>query len=594
MSRFDSTSEDRGKGGSKVKFHLRVHRGKECLRSENPNPEDDSWYLIGSWLSLPNIGEELIGATIAVMSTETAATRRATHCELRYGFIRFLNEMIPDACLQDLNTSTFREFVEWLDATKPDGKPKHGYYGKLHKLSCLKKVIGRISSKLTALGIDHEFPVNPWPGQGTQKPIEKKTISQQYFIDLLSVSIDAYKVTIEEIGPLLSMIDRKVENKTPSYYEDINTLAGLCAAIIIRYDGVLPEREWLKENDIRFFEAVEVQGYMCVARIINPKINDLIPGFIILQCFTHWNDQPLCCLAISNIEKKSGVLGNKYKISSHKNRSRKKVFRSFAKGPEIFNPCNVIDFIESWTRYIRLVAPDNIKNYLFLFVSKFKRTKVGAIRSFAQGTGGLYKEVVDRKIKFFQERKVVPAGGAALRQAGSDYLRDLLKDSEKVKVLLGHSSVTTTDENYRSAEARRRDELTLAGAMTMKERHQGSGGKIDPRGHYEDRSAATPGYRCLDPFQSPVPGQRPGQMCMAYGLCPSCPLSASRSDDVSWGRKLQLRQRYQEAVLSMGTVRFSKRYGESAEALDRSLERLSDVDLSRIRGLILNPIPAVE
>lgn len=590
------------KGALKVKFVRQIRRGKAYLRSENPDPADDSWHEIEAWASLPKVGDVLLEATIAVMTKEKQTTRTATHSALRYGFIAFLNEVKPKAKIEDLCAKTFIEFVKWLGAVGPDGEPKYGYDDKMHKLGALKKIIRRLSPKLSALGIDHQIPVNSWPGEnsgrgkgaGKRKPKDKKSISLQQFIDLLKAAIDAHKDLVKEVDPLLSKIDSKIAKMAETGVSELDTVEGVCAAIIVRYDGLLPEREWLKKRDRGLFRAAEALGYTQIGRIINPTVNDLIPAFIILQCFTHWNEQPLCCLTLTGIDRQAGALKNKYKLSSGKDRAKTMVRKSFSPGDEDFNPCTVVDFIERWSRYIRLSAPKNIGDDLFLYVSKFKGTKVGAVRSLAQPLRGKYELALNRKRLFFEERGVLPAGANALRQAGADYLRDQLKDSQKVSILLGHSTVATTDANYRSSEAQRRDEVALAGAMAMKVRHHESAGKIDPRGHYEDRSAATPGYGCLDPFDSPVVGQIPGRMCTAYGFCPACPLRVLRLDDASWGRRIQLQQRYKQAAISMGTVRFHQRYGLAAEALNTSLMRLSDADLARIGRLTLNPIPELE
>lgn len=609
-SRFDSASNG-GKegpillpkvGALKVKFVRTTRKGKAHLRSENPDPADDSWHEIEAWLSLPNVGEELIEATVAIMSREKQTTRSGTHTSLRYGFIAFLNEVMPNAKLEDLCAETFREFIEWLDAIEPDGEERYSHVDKMHKLGVLRKLIRQLSPKLSALGVDHEVPVNQWPGGNSQqkkggrkrKAKSKETIPLQQFIDLLRAAIEAYEDLVKEIDPLLPEIDKKTAEMTETGISELDSIEGVCATAILRYGGLLPGREWLKTKDRELFRAIEAFGYTRIGRIINPMVNDLIPAFIILQCFTHWNEQPLCCLTLAGVERQAGAFKNKYKLSSYKRRAKSMVRRSFAPGDEVFNPCNVVDFMERWSKHIRLSAPKKIRDDLFLYVSKYKGSKIGAVRSFAQPIGGKYSLTLNRKLAFFKDRGIVPVGGRALRQAAADYLRGLLKDSQKVSILLDHSSVTITDLHYRSREAQRLDEVALAGAMAMKVRHQESDGKIDPRGHYEDRSAATPGYGCVDPFDSPVVGQLSGRMCTAYGLCPPCPLRVLPLDDASWGRRIQLQQRYKQAALSMGTVRFHQRYGLAAEAVNTALMRLSDADLARIGRLTLNPIPELE
>ncbi len=58
-----------------------------------------------------------------------------------------------------------------------------------------------------------------------------------------------------------------------------------------------------------------------------------------------------------------------------------------------------------------------------------------------------------------------------------------------------------------------------------------SGGAVDPthRLRGESVEAATPGFGCLDPFHSPMPGQKEGRPCTAYGQCPDCQLATTNT-----------------------------------------------------------------
>lgn len=583
-------------GPTQVRFSRTEKKGLLHVQCEGPLDEDLRSYDLSGWASLPQIAEDLIGATLAILASEKATTRNGTHRELRYGFIQFLNEVCPDAELSDLNQATFQNFTEWL-STGGHGKGRvTGYSDRMHKLSALRKVIARLSPKLSELGIQHDIPINPWPGENPRgkEGEERKAIPQEQFLELMAAAIKAHEETVSELDASLTQIDNclsQIRNRVAVP----DTLEGLCAQAIVRYRGILPERKWLKRHDPDFFLRLEAMGYLRVAHLINPGVNDLMPAFIILQCFTHWNEQPMCCLRISNIDKSAGIFSNKYKLSSVKYRGNRMVHRSFFKGEESFNPCNVIDFLERWTKHIRAYAPKRISDDLFLYACKFKTRKIRAIRSLAQPLRGTYNLSADRKIRFFKERGVKAAGSNDLRFAGAEYLNEILGDTEKVRVLLGHSSVSVTHENYRSKETRRRDEESLAGAMALHARYHDSSAKVDSRRHFGDRSAATPGYQCLDPFQSPMPGQVEGRMCTGYGLCPACPLAVEMNDEVSIARRIQLFERYGEAIRTSGTQRFRGRYGSAYDRLGAALAiTLKKVDIQRLEALILNPIPSLE
>lgn len=564
------------------------------MQCEGPLDEDLKDYDLSGWASLPRVAEDLIDATLAILASERATTRIGTHRELRYGIIRYLNEVCPNAELSDLNKATFRAFTKWLGAGGDGKRDVTGYDDRMHKLSALRKLIARLSPKLSELGVPHEVPANPWPGQNPRGK-EKKAIPQEQFLQLMAAAIKAHEETVGELETSLSQIDRSLLQFRKGQREVPATLEDLCAEAITRYNGILPERKWLKQHDPEFFVRLESWGYMRVGRLINPGVNDLMPAFIILQCFTHWNEQPMCCLRISNIDKSAGIFSNKYKLSSAKNRGKSMVHRSFFKGDELFNPCNVIDFVERWTKHLRAYAPKGISDDLFLYVCKFKTRKIRAIRSLGQPLRGTYNLSADRKIRFFKERGVKAAGSRALRLAGAEYLNEILGDTEKVRILLGHSTVSVTHENYRTNETRRRDEESLAGAMALHARYHDSSARVDSRGHFGDRSAATPGYRCLDPFQSPMPGQVEGRMCTGYGLCPACPLAVQMNDEVSIGRRIQLFERYGEAMRTLGTRRFRVRYGSAYDRLGVALTAtFKKVDMQRLEALVLNPIPSLE
>lgn len=593
-SRFEEGPEQGAAGPTQIRFSRIEKRGVLHVQCEGPLDEDLRNYDLSGWASLPRLADDLIDATLAILASERATTRIGTHREIRYGIILYLNDVSPNAQLCDLNEAAFKGFIEWLSTGHGGKRRVCGYDDRMHKLSGLRKLIARLSPKLSELGVKHEVPANPWPGENPRNK-EKKAIPQEHFLQLMAAAIRAHEEIVRELDSSLTRIDESLLRLRKGQCAVPATLEDLCAEAITRYGGVLPERKWLKRHDSWFFVRLEACGYTRIARLINPGINDLMPAFIILQCFTHWNEQPMCCLRISNIDKSAGIFSNKYKLSSNKNRGNRMVHRSFFKGEESFNPCNVIDFLERWTKHLRSHAPKDIRDDLFLYACKFKTRKIRAVRSLGQALRGTYNLSADRKIRFFEERGVKPAGSSALRLAGAEYLNEILGDTEKVRVLLGHSSVSVTHENYRSNETRRQDEESLAGAMALQARYHDSSAKVDSRSHFGDRSAATPGYRCLDPFQSPMPGQVEGRMCTGYGLCPACPLAVEMNDEISIARRIQLFERYGQAVRALGTRRFRERYGNAYDRLGAALaSTFKKVDMQRLGALVLNPIPSLE
>ncbi|WP_146093359.1 hypothetical protein [Xanthomonas pisi] len=595
-TRFRTEPGQNSFGPTQVRFSRVEKKGLLHFQCEGPLDEDIKLYDFSGWAGLSQIAEDLIDATLAILASERATTRNGTHRLLRYGIIQYLNETSPNAELSSLDRVTFQDFTQWLNKGRDGQKCVWSYSDRMHKLSALRKLISRLSPKLSKLGVQHDIPINPWPGDNPRRNEgrEREAISQEQFMRLLTVAIKAHEQNFRDLDVSLTQIDHHL-SVTKTHYVIPDTLEGLCAQAVVKYRGILPERKWLKQHEPDFFLSLEEVGYLRVAKLINPSVNDLMPAFIILQCFTHWNEQPMCCLRISNIDRCSGLFSNKYKLSSIKFRGKGMVHRSFFKGDELFNPCNVIDFLERWTKHLRVNAPQRVRDDLFLYACKFKTRKIGAIRSLGQPLGGTYNLSAERKSRFFKERGIKAAGSSAIRLAGAEYLNEILGDTEKVRVLLGHSTVSVTHDNYRSKATRRNDEESLAGAMALQFRYHDSNAKVDSRSHFGDRSAASPGYRCLDPFQSPMPGQIDGRMCTGYGLCPACPLSVEMNDEVSIVRRSQLFERYGEALRTLGTQRFRERYGNAYDHLGSALaSTLKKANMKRLEQLVLNPIPPLE
>jgi len=98
-----------------------------------------------------------------------------------------------------------------------------------------------------------------------------------------------------------------------------------------------------------------------------------------------------------------------------------------------------------------------------------------------------------------------------------------------------HSEAITTLRHYtsiRTAEGRR---VTLAESTLQMERWAETNGEIDPR-HLTSKAdlrSATPGFGCLNPYESPLPGETAGRLCQSEGHCARCPNAILRSDDPS-------------------------------------------------------------
>ena len=173
-------------------------------------------------------------------------------------------------------------------------------------------------------------------------------------------------------------------------------------------------------------------------------------------------------------------------------------------------------------------------------------------------------------------------------------------DRAAVQVALGHASMKMGDPHYRSSEAKGRARESLAQAQEDQHRCTGSGHTVDYRNRpSEPRGAATPGTLCLDPLDSPQPGQVKGRLCTAYGACPNCAFGQPLVDrPVGLARMLQVSAAYAEARSRISAVRWR----EVIEPLKRKLDdvfipefrRASPHLVAAAEAMSLPPIPRFE
>jgi hypothetical protein len=163
--------------------------------------------------------------------------------------------------------------------------------------------------------------------------------------------------------------------------------------------------------------------------------------------------------------------------------------------------------------------------------------------------------------------------------------------------LLQHSRVDTTREHYQNAAVRARQGSYLAVGMQLRQRWVDSDGKIEPRNvsAKHDHSAATSGFRCLDPYDSPIPGQEKGKLCTAYGACASCPLATLDIESpYAAARCFQWKVAMAEARANCGAEVFRVRWEKGYWALvnvwlpafpAEVWERAAKLDLPPLEGL---------
>jgi hypothetical protein len=524
----------------------------------------------------------------------TARTRYQKLVELKHGFFAFCGGLPNAAELDsgDVTHSLVSRFVEHIKvATNEVGAPRYSLSTQRHFLSTLRASIrilasiDRIQSGITVPRLKGQQG-NPTP------PLDRDLYGR-----FLSRCRGDCLSTMTEVDLALNRAEELVGvpvRQRPRGHQ-------LAKAMIDAFESyaVVPERKVLQRIDQRMFDVIEGVGYTAVRRAAHPMAQELTPFVYFLAGVTLYNAQPLMELKLAEVLE-TRILGvARMSLHPYKTRAHHHQHRSFAVTNEPDNPRNVIRFITRWTKRARSVAPKDTRESLFIFVPRNRKAD-NVVRPLYDRELGMSREFSNHSRKYCKKHGFPSIGTRALRATGADIADEIFDgDPVEVEALLGHVPENIRNPSYRSEKSRERDEEKLSGAMIARERWIASGGRVDSRleAGTRDRSAATPGFRCLDLFNSPMPGERRGRACAAYGFCPTCPLAQPALNPAyAVARMLQLREKLDEARERLGMAVWLERFKAVADCIDQVwLPLLATDDVLEVaRRIDLNPLPPIE
>jgi hypothetical protein len=184
----------------------------------------------------------------------------------------------------------------------------------------------------------------------------------------------------------------------------------------------------------------------------------------------------------------------------------------------------------------------------------------------------------------------------AIRATLLDYVQLFNRgDLEAARAVGNHRSLITTWTHYTSSLVKRLLQEATGETLLVRERWLNSGGVIDPRlfHGWTNKGCATPGFHCLDPFDSPRPSQKQGRLCAAYGECPDCPLSAAVPNNPRNVMLYEaLRRAIYRSVSSMTASMWMLRWAPVVAALDALLSNVPPAVLEKSRQLVVD-LPSV-
>ena len=335
-----------------------------------------------------------------------------------------------------------------------------------------------------------------------------------------------------------------------------------CAVWAFRTFGYeLPSKAALKVHHPGMaWQITKLGGWKEVVRLVHPSVHDLMPFIALLACQTLFNKAVMTELGLDDIDHREVAGTPRLVVTPLKRRAGKHQYRSFQIDDAPDNPDVLIRFLERYTAGLRELVSDKFKRRLFLFWTLAARgdeadrgAGASAFYGLTTGTGSEDSRFTYAWNGWCKRNKFGDLAFSSLRITGLNLVhRASGGDVRAVAAMASHSSLEVFDHHYKSAHSRARNDRRMGKAMMLRDRMLASGGKIDPtrRLRGEDVEAATPGFGCLDPMASPIPGQREGRPCTAYGQCPACPLATTNTKVPA--NLVRLKQMEAEYVAAVG------------------------------------------
>jgi len=561
---------------------------------------------------------------------------RITNCKyLRSHWFAYLSERrLWDISPENLNEQIMAGFNDWLhQKRKKNGQPLHP--NSLRRcLSALRCVLSN------APGAGQWLDLVPEGPRGAKHKTEPTEVLQ--LDELLRVMATAEKevlalrehwdtgqrlLTLGRVllsqGAVLQSNPGKGKGRNQESLSEPNIALAL-AMLDKRYPGVIPDLSVIKADDLLLGRTIKrAIGLTTATSYLYASGQDLLPLVLCLTFATVFNPDTVLGLKWTNIDRTVDRLSNGrravqfdvredgddeetkeetedaesldaplVKLTGKKPRAERQLVRLLdpeASGPNQVSLNLILDLLIAVTARLRphVVAPE-YGDRVFLFVQRNMRKRVKSFGSLTRSGSGdevwkhsLNNFINDHQLPYFTLKTI--------RATLLDYVQLFNRgDLEAARQVGNHGSRVTTWTHYTSNLVKKLLQEAVGETLLVRERWLDSDGKIDPRKHREwtNKGCATPGWMCLDPFDSPRPNQKQGRLCAAYGECPDCPLAAARPDNPRNVMLYEaLRRATYRSVTRVTAVVWQQRWAPVVAALDALLARVQPAVLEESRTL---------
>ena len=517
-----------------------------------PATDQPEIYDFSVLLVQPDIGRFLAEGFRHWTESITPLSRKHNALNLRRYIGDFLKTLQASHQLLDIDETFWTSFLTWVNGPRrKDGQPwAEASRARIHGtfFMCIEALLEHPKWAYEADYLLNRsgFPRKPWLGR-SRRVVPRKVLStpEREAIILACLSelsdlrqrLDENDEILERGQKILETAFRKGE--APPYRDEI----GVCAARIVEvFPTTFASTSDLHAKDQSLGAAVAYKHTLLeVRRLIYATFRDLVPFVLLIGMKTAFNAETILSLNWSRVRlsedgSKITFLGTKGRASNLQVsiNNGESLTGDLEVPSEPGMPLGLDDLLKLLQRLTNstkaLLAEPDQADRLFIGVPK-RGAKAKALYNAPGDAGGaLWWSVLQ---DFIKTHGLTPFGLSTLRLTEGEMEWRRTGDLLAVRDRLGNKSIATTRTHYTSGGMRRESQERVAEVQTLYHRWSQSEGRIDPRTQSEPRrSSATPGFGCMNPYDSPRLGQRKGRLCDAYGECPDCPMAQSWPHDV--------------------------------------------------------------
>ncbi len=492
------------------------------------------------------------GYVMHCLGVEAADRRYYIDQTIKSGFLRFLRETsIVGLDIGDITEQTLKDFKAWLDDENSVGWAPSELTRKI-KIQDLQLILKQLMADKewsTRLSPDLKLLENIY--RDSHRSINHTEILDDASLELLFVSSAA---ACEEVMGRREKTEKSLQAVIEA--GDAVTPAGIrgdvirCAAFLLAGFGDRPPSYETITRKVSYGKAISETLYEDALDILFPNIDELLPFVLILTILFAFNPGVVLNMTHSDYEDDWFAGRQRIRLFPYKPRKHGRHRNSVVVTDDYDNPHRLLKFLESRTERVRrIVRRPAFADRVFIRYSRGVGYGIPLEMSDKAWRDALKRFCAKHGLDYFTLRQIRPTTLDLVHELTGGNLM-------ATQQVAGHESPDTTKEFYESAAMQRRDEEMLAGGINQWWRFLETGGIVDATERDRlnvDLGAATPGFGCADPYDSPVKGERKGALCTAYGRCPMCEFAlVDLTSPHAYRYHIELLRRIDEAMTTLG------------------------------------------